>query len=159
MGQEAKSLESRLQMSPLVETQYKQLTRDSKSAQDFYNDLLSKKNNSTMATDLESAQEGEQFVILDSASFPDQPSFPVYWMFAAGGAGGGIGLGLAIVLLLELKDKAIRSERDIEFFLELPTLVLLPSVGLAANRKNGRFRNWWRRRKRPVVKHAAGQAA
>jgi len=159
MGQQAKGLESRLQMSPLVETQYKQLTRDSKAAQDFYNDLLGKKNNSNMATDLESGQEGEQFVILDSASLPDQPSFPVYWMFAAGGAGGGLGLGLAIALLLELKDKAIRTERDVEFFLELPTLVLLPSVGLAGKQKNGRFRNWWRRRRRPVVKHAAGQPA
>lgn len=158
LSQEAKALEARLQMSPLVETQYKQLTRDSKAAQDFYNDLLSKKNNSSMATDLESGQEGEQFVILDSASLPDEPSFPIYWMFAAGGAGGGLGLGMAIVLLLELKDKAIRTERDIEFFLELPTLVLLPSVGLAVKQKNGRFRNWWRRRK-PVVKHAAGQPA
>jgi len=142
LAQRAKGIEGRLQMSPLVQAQYKAMSRDYKTAMDFYNDLLAKNNNSGMATDLERGAQGEQFTVVNSPSLPDTPSFPVYWMFAAGGVGGGLALGLAIVVLREFNDKAIRTERDIEFFLELPTLVLLPSVGAIENRKNGRFRFW-----------------
>ncbi|MGD0696138.1 MAG: Wzz/FepE/Etk N-terminal domain-containing protein [Terriglobia bacterium] len=157
LSQEAKSLEAKLRMSPTVEAEYKAVSRDYKTAMDFYNDLLTKRNNSGMATDLERASQGETFTVLDPPSLPDTPSFPVYWMFAAGGAAGGLVIGLAIVLLREMKDKAIRSERDIEFFLELPTLVLLPSVGVIQKRKNGRFRTWWRKRRKVAVKSGAEQ--
>lgn len=157
LSQEAKSLEGKLQMSPVVEAEFKAVTRDAKTASDFYNDLLSKKENSGMATDLERGEQGEHFTLLDPASMPDTPSFPVYWMFAAGGAGGGLVIGFAIVLLLEMKDKTIRSERDIEYFLELPTLVLLPSVGEIQKRKNGRFRGWWGKRRKAAVKQPAEQ--
>ena len=41
-------------------------------------------------------------------------------------------LGLAIVFWLELRDKLIRTERDFEFYLELPTLALVPFVDKSA---------------------------
>jgi uncharacterized protein involved in exopolysaccharide biosynthesis len=155
MAQEAKRLEARLQMSPVVDAEFKAVTRDAKTADDFYNTLLSEKNSSGMATDLERGEHGEHFKLLDPASLPETPSFPVYWMFAVGGAVGGLVIGFAIVLLRELKDKAIRTERDIEFFMELPTLVLLPSVGEIQKRKNGRIRTWWGKRRKAAVKQPA----
>ena len=157
LAQTAKALEGRLQMSPMVQAEFKAVSRDYKTAQDFYNDLLSKKNNSGMATDLERGEQGEHFTVLDPANVPETPSFPVYWMFAAGGAGGGLVIGFAIVLFREMRDKAIRSERDIEFFLELPTLVLLPSLGAMAKRKKGRFRTWWSKRRKVAAKQSAAQ--
>lgn len=159
MAQQAKSLESKLQLSPTIAAEYKTVSRDYHTAQDFYNDLLGKRNNSGMATDLERSAEGEQFTILDPPSLPETPSFPIYWMFLVGGLGGGLIIGLTIVLLREMKDKAIRSERDIEFFLELPTLVVLPSVGALPKRKNGRFGSWWRKRRKAKLESRAQQPA
>jgi polysaccharide chain length determinant protein (PEP-CTERM system associated) len=126
--QEIKVYQDRVQSSPAVEQQYKELTRDYQTALDFYNDLLKKRDQSTMATDLERHQQGEQFKILDPANLPDQPSFPNRPAFALGGLGGGLALGLAIAFLLESRDTSFRTEKDVEFALRLPVLAMVPSI-------------------------------
>ena len=126
--QEIKVYQDRVQSSPAVEQQYKELTRDYQTALDFYNDLLKKRDQSAMATDLERHQEGEQFKILDPANLPDQPSFPNRPAFALGGLAGGLALGLGIAFLLESRDTSFRTERDVEFALRLPVLAMVPSI-------------------------------
>lgn len=120
--------QSRIQLSPVVEEQYKQLTRDHDTALEFYNDLLKKKNQSEMATDLEKRQQGEQFRVLDPPNLPEKPTFPKRSMFAAAGLGGGLALGLGFVVLLEFLKKSIRNEKDISFYLQLPTLAAIPDL-------------------------------
>ncbi len=131
-------LQSRIQMSPVVEQQYKQVTRDHEMALGFYNDLLKKRNESEMATDLEQRQQGEQFLIMDPANLPKEPIFPNRPLFALGGLGGGLGLGLCLVGLMEARDKALRNEKDIEACLGLPTLAMVPLLTTAPRVK--RFR-------------------
>jgi uncharacterized protein involved in exopolysaccharide biosynthesis len=130
--------EGRVALSPAVEEQYKALTRDYDTAQKFYNDLLAKKSESELQTDMERRQQGEQMRLLNPASLPDSPSFPVRWMFAAGGAGGGLVIGLALAMWLELRDKSIRTEQDVVAILELPTLVSVPWIGALPNTANGK---------------------
>jgi polysaccharide chain length determinant protein (PEP-CTERM system associated) len=131
--------QGRVALSPAVEEQYKGLTRDYDTAQKFYNDLLAKKSESEMQTDMERRQQGEQMRLLNPASLPDAPSFPVRWLFAAGGAGGGLVIGLGLAMWLELRDKAIRTEGDVLAILELPTLVSVPWIGADADaRSNGK---------------------
>jgi polysaccharide chain length determinant protein (PEP-CTERM system associated) len=129
--------QGRVALSPAIEEQYKALNRDYDTAQKFYDDLLAKKSESEMQTDMERRQQGEQMRLLNPASLPDSPSFPVRWMFAAGGAGGGLAIGLGLALWLELRDKAIRTEGDVVAILELPTLVSVPWIG--AETANGRY--------------------
>jgi polysaccharide chain length determinant protein (PEP-CTERM system associated) len=119
--------QSRLQLSPNVEEQYKQLTRDYQTAADFYNDLLKKRSESAMVSDMNLAGSAE-FRILDPANLPDGPSFPNPLYFALGGLAVGLVLGLGLSALSELRDKTLRTEEDIEFFLQLPTLANIPSV-------------------------------
>jgi uncharacterized protein involved in exopolysaccharide biosynthesis len=126
--QQIKVYQDRVQSSPAVEQQFKELTRDHQTALDFYNDLLKKRDQSAMATDLNRHQEGEQFRVLDPANMPDKPSFPNRPLFALGGFGGGLGLGLAIAFLLEMKDTFMRTERDVEFILRLPVLAMVPAI-------------------------------
>ena len=59
--QQIRTYESRIEASPLVEEEYKKLTRDHETALEFYNSLLTKMNESSMATALERRQQGEQF--------------------------------------------------------------------------------------------------
>lgn len=123
-----KSLQARVQSSPMVEQQYKGLTRDYQTAFEMYTDLLKKQNQSEMATDLERRQEGEQFRVLDPPSLPQRPSFPNRPLFALAGLGGGAFLGLVIAYGFELQNTVLRTERDVKLLLGLPTLALVPEL-------------------------------
>ena len=120
--------QSRVQLSPNVEEQYKQLTRDYQSAQDFYNDLLKKRSDSAMESDLNHQAQNAEFRVLDPPNLPDSPSFPNPLYFTLGGLGAGLALGLGMIVLGEARDKTLRTEEDVEFFLQLPTLANIPSV-------------------------------
>jgi polysaccharide chain length determinant protein (PEP-CTERM system associated) len=120
--------QSRVQLSPNVEEQYKVLTRDYQSALDFYNGLLKKRSESAMVRDMNNLAESAEFRILDAANLPDGPSFPNSLYFLLGGLAAGLALGIGVVALSELRDKTLRTEEDIEFFLQLPTLANIPSV-------------------------------
>jgi polysaccharide chain length determinant protein (PEP-CTERM system associated) len=129
-------LQSRLQASPVIEQQLKELTRNYQTASDIYNDLLKKRENSAMATDLEHQQEGENFKVLDAPSLPSNPSFPKKTVFLGGGLGAGLALSLGILYLLALSDKALYTERDVELCLKLPVLTTVPTFDVRA-RGNG----------------------
>ncbi len=120
--------QSRVQASPVVEEQYKELTRGYQTALDSYNDLLKKRDASVMSQTLTQQQEGEQFTLLDPANLPDKPSFPKPPLFAAGGLAAGLGLGLGLAFMLEMQDTSMRNERDVEFVLHLPVLAMIPAV-------------------------------
>jgi polysaccharide chain length determinant protein (PEP-CTERM system associated) len=126
--QQIRMYESRIQAKPQVEEEYKQLTRDHQTASDFYNSLLRKIDESSMATALEQAQQGEQFRVLDPANLPDAPTFPNPFVFAGGGFAVGLLLGLGIAALLEYRDTSLRNERDIWAFTKLPTLAVISRI-------------------------------
>ena len=130
-----KLYQGRVQSSPEIEQEYKLLTRDHEIAQEFYNDLSKKRDQSTMAIGLDESQEGEQFQVLDPANLPDKPAFPKPPLFAAGGFGAGLVLGLGLTLLLELQDTSMRSDRDIEMVLHLPVLAMIPVISNDLSKK------------------------
>ena len=128
LQRQIKVLQSRIQSSPAIQQEFKALTRDHQTALDFYNDLLKKRNESQMATELERRQQGEQFRVLDPPSLPDRPSFPKPPLFGVGGLAAGLVLGLGCVRWAEWRDRSIRTKRDIEIYLGLPTLALIPML-------------------------------
>jgi len=118
--------QSRLTLSPKVEEEYKQLTRNEETAYKIYESLLLKKSESELQTGLEYRQQGEQMRVLDAASLPVSPSFPLRWKFAACGLGSGLAFGIGIALWLELRRKGIRNERDGRARSERPILAPIP---------------------------------
>jgi len=128
LKQQIADYEQRLQLSPVVEEEIKNVTRDHETALHFYNDLLQKKSEAQMSASLEQREQGERFRILDSPNLPDKPDFPKRSLFLAGGLGGGIAVGLALALLLEMLDKSIRDERDIEVLLKIQNVATLPAI-------------------------------
>jgi polysaccharide chain length determinant protein (PEP-CTERM system associated) len=133
--------QGRVALSPAVEEQYKALNRDYDTAQKFYDDLLAKKSQSEMQTDMELRQQGEQMRLLNPADLPDTPSFPNRIMFAGGGLGAGLVLGLGLALWLELRDKSIRTEQDVIAVLDLPMLVSVPWIGAETPDNDGQGRH------------------
>lgn len=138
---QVRAVQSRLQASPVVEQQLKELTRNYQTASDIYNDLLKKRESSVMATDLEHQQEGETFRVVDSPSLPSSPSFPKKSVFLGGGVGAGLALSLGILYLLALSDKALYSERDVEVCLKLPVLAAVPSFDVGGHAHRPKTRN------------------
>jgi polysaccharide chain length determinant protein (PEP-CTERM system associated) len=134
--------QSRVAVSPEVEAKYKQLTRDYDTAQKFYADLLTKKSTSETAQDMESRQLGEQMRLVIPAGMPTDPSFPNRLLFAAGGFGAGLAAGLGLAFWLELRDKSLRDERDVEASLQMPVLVAIPWVTDDVVSKNGNGHFW-----------------
>jgi polysaccharide chain length determinant protein (PEP-CTERM system associated) len=125
--------QGRVQISPMVEQQYSELTRDNISAKADYDLLIHKRDDSGMSVALQRRQEGGGFKPLDPASLPDKPAFPNRMLFAAGGFGGGLALGLALTLLLEIRDKSFRTESDVEALLKLPTLAMVPVLDASSS--------------------------
>src|SRR5216683_268944 len=125
-------LQARVQASPVVEQQFKEMTRNHQSALDFYNELLKKRDNSAMASDLQHQQEGEQFRVLAPPSLPDKPSFPKKSYFLGAGLGAGFALGVGILALIAFNDRSIYTERDVERCLQLPVLGLIPKLKVDA---------------------------
>jgi polysaccharide chain length determinant protein (PEP-CTERM system associated) len=128
LKQQIADYEQKLQLSPVVEEEIKNVTRDHETALRFYNDLLEKKSEAEMSASLEHREQGERFRLLDSPNLPGKPDFPKLSLFLAGGFGGGIAVGLALTLLLEMLDKSIRDERDIEVLLKIQNVATLPTV-------------------------------
>ncbi len=133
IGQQVRTYESRIESSPMVEEEYKQVTRDHETALEFYNTLLKKMNESSMATALEHRQQGEQFRVMDAPNLPDAPTFPNRIVFAAGGFAAGLFLGMMIAGLLEYRDTSLRNERDIWAFTQLPTLAVIANLDSLAS--------------------------
>ncbi|MFY9688564.1 MAG: Wzz/FepE/Etk N-terminal domain-containing protein [Candidatus Acidiferrales bacterium] len=136
--EQIKVFEGRVQSSPVVEEQYKELTRGYQTALDSYNDLLKKQSDAMMAKELQQEQEGEQFRVLDPANLPTTPSSPKPLRFALGGLGGGLAVGLGLAFLLEMRDSSLRSERDAEFALRLPVLAVVPSIEPISSKRTRR---------------------
>ena len=133
LEEQVQALQSRLQLSPVVEERYKALTRDYETALQFYNDLLSKETQSEMSTNLERQQEGEQFGVMDAPDLPANPTFPDRLKFGLSGLGAGFALGIAMALLLERRENFLRTEDDVVKILALPVLISIPEVKPAKN--------------------------
>ena len=128
---QTRTLQGRVQATPMVEQQYKEITRDHQTASDIYNDLLKKSQSSSMAGDAVRKQDSEQFRVYDPPNLPQNPSFPKKPYFLGGGAVGGLAIGFGILFLLAMMDKTIHSEHDAELYLHLPVLTVVPTLAVA----------------------------
>jgi polysaccharide chain length determinant protein (PEP-CTERM system associated) len=140
--------QERVAASPEIEEEYKAITRDNQTAQNFYDSLLAKMNDSKMATDLEKRQQGESFKVMDEPNLPESPTFPKRPVFVGGGLGAGLALGLLIIAALEYMDTAVRSERDIWAFTKLPTLGV---IGFNGEQEPVTTKRRWFGRKSPDI--------
>jgi polysaccharide chain length determinant protein (PEP-CTERM system associated) len=140
LQQMVRSYEEKIEASPMLEEEYKQITRDHETALQFYNALLTKMNESSMATALEHRQQGEQFRVMDAPNLPDEPTFPNHRNFAGGGFAAGLALGLLLSALLEYRDTSMRNERDVWAFTKLPTLAVVSCISELDRPRAGRKR-------------------
>lgn len=134
--------QARLAAVPTRESELTELTRDHETLRNLYTTLLAKKENASMAVNMERRQAGEQFKILDTPRLAERPFSPNRPQIYAAGLFGGLLIGLGLVFLLEYLDTSLRTESDVVSVLALPVLAVIPAMVPASDRLRSRRR--WR---------------
>jgi len=133
----AASYQQKIDLVPARESEMVELTRDYGTLQGLYSSLLSKKEESNLATNLERRQIGEQFKLLDPARIPERPTSPNRPMLNLLGMVGGLVIGLAIVAFLEYRDASFKTDDEITRILALPVLAVVPLMESDQERTRG----------------------
>jgi succinoglycan biosynthesis transport protein ExoP len=120
--------QGRLNQTPVREQQLADISRDYEQSKANYDSLLAKRNQSSLATNLEKRQEGEHFQILDPPSFPQKPYSPNRFNLSCMGLGAGLLFGAAAAIGSEITDDRIYSEREIKKLFSLEILTQLPRM-------------------------------
>jgi polysaccharide chain length determinant protein (PEP-CTERM system associated) len=123
-----RALQGRVEVLPAVQGQFADLNRDYQSMEKNYQTLLEKQQNSSMATELERHDEGEQFRILDPASLPTAPASPNLLMINAGGFAVALMIGLGLAVVMDLRDGTIHNPDELPKYLDLPLIVAIPAI-------------------------------
>jgi polysaccharide chain length determinant protein (PEP-CTERM system associated) len=119
--------QSRVDAVPSRESELVELMRDYSTLQATYSSLLTKREDSKLAANLQRRQVGEQFKVLDPASLPERPINQMKRLqVLLGGSVGGLGLGLLLIGFLEYRDSSFKTEDDVVRVLSLPVLALVP---------------------------------
>jgi polysaccharide chain length determinant protein (PEP-CTERM system associated) len=126
--------QARLDNIPRIEQMQKEITRDYDITREHYQRLLAKKNDAEMAGNLEKRQKGEQFRIIDPASFPQKPIKPDRLKLNAFGVLAGLCLGFGLALLLELNDESIRSTQQLTRLTEYPVLAAISVISIPSEK-------------------------
>ena len=130
--------DTRIAAVPARESELASLTRDYETLQKMYTDLLSKREQSKVAANLERRQIGEQFNVLDPARLPERPFSPNRPLVILGGLAAGLLFGAGLAGWLEYRDTSLRSEADIRAALALPLLGEVPVIRTVLERRRKR---------------------
>ena len=137
--------QGRLDATPVREQQLAEVRRDYDQSRKNYEDLLSKKTQSQLATSLEERQQGAQFRIIDPPSLPMTPSGMTHVKISLGGLVAGLVIGIGLVFLMETLDHSLRDEEELRDKFAFPLLMglpLMPSKLEEGQRKRLRNLEW-----------------
>ena len=119
-------VQRKLNLTPVREQQLSDLLRGYDQSKRHYDDMLNKKTQSELATNLEKRQQGERFNIIDPPNLPEKPISPDHVKISLGGLVAGIIFGAALALLMEAKDHSFYTEQDLRSAFTFPLMLGLP---------------------------------
>jgi succinoglycan biosynthesis transport protein ExoP len=134
--------QGRLNMAPVMEQQYADITRDYDQSKTDYEALLAKKNQSEMSTDLEKTQQGEHFRMLDPPNLPVKPYKPNRLMLCGAGLAVGLVLGGGFAFGLEKLSGKIYSEREIKKLIPFEVIAEIPTIESLEEQSSHRRGTW-----------------
>ncbi|MBX9604810.1 MAG: lipopolysaccharide biosynthesis protein [Gammaproteobacteria bacterium] len=134
-------LEAGQSRAPEVEREYRKLMRDYEVAQSKYQEVLAKRQEAELSSNLESEKQGERFTLIEPPVVPQKPSKPNRVAIGALGSVlafvGGIGSGA----LVEMLDHRIYGRAAIQRLLGVPPLAVVPNIKSDASLRKRRL-NW-----------------
>lgn len=136
--------QGRLNMTPVREQQLAGLTRDYEQSRKNYEQLLAKRDQSEMATDLEKRQEGEQFRVLDPPNVPQKPYSPNRLKFNLLGLVIGLFVGGMALASAEVIDDRVYSKEELADIVHAPVLTEIPSLTTTSEQIREQHFGWLR---------------
>ncbi len=130
-----KEYQKRVEITPKVEQQLKELSRGYEVTKKQYQSLLDKRLQAELAANMERKQKGEQFKILDPAKLPEKPYKPNRPKLFMLGLMLGLGVGFGIAFLVEYMDHSFYKVEDLEKFSELPVLACIPEFKVSKKKR------------------------
>ncbi|HKN70072.1 MAG TPA: XrtA system polysaccharide chain length determinant [Terriglobales bacterium] len=134
--------QARLNMAPVMEQQYADVTRDYEQSKTDYESLLAKKNQSAMSTDLERTQQGQHFRMLDPPNLPVRPYKPNRLMLCGAGLAVGLVLGGGFAFGQEKLSGKIYSEREIKRLVPFDVIAEIPPIESLQEQSSHRRGAW-----------------
>ncbi len=139
---QATDYQRNISMSPQVEKEYRELTRDYDNARMKYAEVRSKQQEAKTAQDLEADRKGERFTLIDPPLPPEEPVSPNRPLILGVGFVLSLALTFGIFRLLESMDSTIRSRRDLVSLTGVAPLALVPHIGTLGEFRAARRRLW-----------------
>jgi polysaccharide biosynthesis transport protein len=122
------SYQRKVSISPRIEQEYREITRDYDNAQVRYRELRAKQMEAELAENLESGRKGERFTMIEPPLPPEEPASPnrlailiIGLLLSLGLAGGGAAVA-------EATDTSVRSRRDLVDVMRAAPLALIPRI-------------------------------
>jgi polysaccharide biosynthesis transport protein len=134
--------QARLNMAPVMEQQFADITRDYDQSKTDYESLLAKKNQSEMSTDLEKTEQGEHFRMLDPPNLPVKPYKPNRLMLCGAGLAVGLFLGGGFAFGQEKLSGKIYSEREIKKLVPFEVIAEIPPIETLEEQSSNRRSIW-----------------
>ncbi len=134
--------QSRLNMAPVMEQQFADITRDYDQSKADYDALLAKKNQSEMATNLEKTQQGEHFRMLDPPNLPAKPYKPKRLQLCGVGLLVGLIFGATASFAREKLSGKLFTEREIKKLVPYAVMAEIPTIETPHERAARQKENW-----------------
>ena len=149
LNQQIAEYQAKVDVVPTRESELVELTRDYGTMQAAYTNLLVKREDAMLASNLERRQIGEQFKLLDTASLPERPYNQMQRIgIISSGAIAGLVLGLLLIGFAEFRDSSFHTAEEAVRALTVPVFASIPPMSSA--REAGMAR------RRARIKDAAG---
>jgi polysaccharide biosynthesis transport protein len=131
--------QGRLNQTPVSEQEFTDITRGYEQSKANYDELLKKKNDSELATNLELRQQGEHFQILDPPSLPQKPYFPNRLKMCGIGLAIGMILGGAFAGGSEFLDDRLFNEEELKRLIPVDVIAEIPVISTMEEDRNRRL--------------------
>ena len=128
-----KELDARVAHMPTTEQGLALLLRDYENMQKSYQGLLDKRTNARILGNYENKQFGEQYRIIEPASFPYDPEPPTLIQFLLGGLAFGCLIGFGSGIGIEIMKTGFRRPEEVEDYLGLSVIASIPPFSSAMN--------------------------
>jgi polysaccharide biosynthesis transport protein len=138
----ATEYQSNITLTPQVEKQYRDLSRDYDNARLKYAEIRSKQQEAKTAQDLEADRKGERFTLIDPPLPAEEPVSPNRPLILAIGFVLSLGIVFGVLRLMESLDSTIRGRQDLVNLTGIAPLCLVPHIGTIGEFRAARRRRW-----------------
>lgn len=124
----------KISVSPQIEKEYRELSRDYDNARLKYQEIRAKQMEAQTAQNLETDRKGERFTLIEPPMLPEKPVSPNRGALLILGITLSALIAAGLVWLLERLDTTVRGRKDLMQLLGVPPLAIVPRIVTAADR-------------------------